>query len=55
MGEKGALVINLNSFVGGIVFGIIFGRLLAYVYTTGIKIGCDLYDISQAIGNYVRR
>ena len=47
-GDKGALAINLNSFVVGMIFGIAFSLVLAYVYTTGIKLGCDLYDISQA-------
>lgn len=54
-GDKGALVINLDSFVMGMVFGIDFSRLIAYVYTTGIKLGRDLHDISQATGSYVRR
>ena len=45
------MVINLNSFVVGAVFGVALGLGLAYVYAAGFQIGRDLHDISQADEN----
>ena len=46
-GDEGAVVINLNSFVVGAVFGVALGLGLAYVYAAGFQIGRDLHVISQ--------